>query len=45
MMNMANVINEFLYSVSKGFSDTIVDEQSVINGNEIQENQYVGLHE
>ncbi|MBT4089306.1 MAG: cytochrome C oxidase subunit II [Deltaproteobacteria bacterium] len=45
MMNMANVINEFLYSVSKGFSDTIVDEQSVINGNETQENQYVGLHE
>ena len=45
MMNMANVINEFLYSVSKGFSDAIVDEQSVINGNETQENQYVGLHE
>jgi len=45
MMNMANVINEFLYSVSKGFSDTIVDEQSMINGNGTPENQYAGLQE
>ena len=45
MMNMANVINEFLYSVSKGFSDTIVDNQSMINDNGNREGQYAGLHE
>ncbi|NQU64990.1 MAG: cytochrome C oxidase subunit II, partial [SAR324 cluster bacterium] len=45
MMNMANVINEFLYSVSKGFSDTVVNEQVMIKNNEARENGFAGLHE
>lgn len=45
MMNMANVINEFLYSVSKGFSDTTVNEPAMIRSNETPENGYAGLHE
>lgn len=34
MMNMANVLNEFLYSVSKGFSDTASFDLSAYKGRE-----------
>ncbi|MFH2128948.1 MAG: cytoplasmic filament protein CfpA [bacterium] len=45
MMNMANVINEFLYSVSMGFSDALSGSQSMAKGNESHESEYASLHE
>ncbi len=45
MMNMANVINEFLYSVSRGFSDIVADKESMIMDKEAFENEYVGLQD
>lgn len=45
MMNMANVINEFLYSVSRGFTDAIGDDDAAVRNKESFENEYAGLQE
>lgn len=45
MMNMANVINEFLYSVSRGFSDAVTDNTSMMQDKEAYESEYAGLQD